>query len=46
MHHAPKRLHDEIKADYTDMIYADTPQEVEKQRIRRHPKQVPRGLTQ
>ena len=30
--HAPKRLHDEIKADYTDMIYADTPQEVEKRR--------------
>jgi putative transposase len=28
--HAPKRLEDEIKADYTDMIYADTPQEVEK----------------
>jgi transposase-like protein len=33
--HAPKRLHDEIKADYTDMIYADTPQEVEKRRKRR-----------
>jgi putative transposase len=30
--HAPKRLHDEITADYTDMIYADTPQEVEKRR--------------
>jgi putative transposase len=30
--HAPKRLHDEIKADYTDMIYAATPQEVEKRR--------------
>jgi putative transposase len=27
---APERLHDEITADYTDMIYADTPQEVEK----------------
>src|SRR5260221_9267212 len=24
---APERLHDEITADYTDMIYADTPQE-------------------
>jgi putative transposase len=30
--HAPKRLHDEIKSDYTDMIYADTPQEVQKRR--------------
>jgi putative transposase len=29
---APERLHDEITADYTDMIYADTPQEVEKKR--------------
>jgi putative transposase len=29
---APERLHDEITADYTDMIYADTPQEVEKRR--------------
>jgi transposase-like protein len=30
--HAPKRLHDEIKADYNDMIYAATPEEVEKRR--------------
>jgi putative transposase len=30
--HAPERLHDEITADYNDMIYADTPQEVEKRR--------------
>jgi putative transposase len=29
---APERLHDEITADYTDMIYADAPQEVEKRR--------------
>jgi putative transposase len=28
---APERLHDEI-AGYNDMIYADTPQEVEKKR--------------
>src|SRR5207342_3188739 len=26
--HAPERLHDEITADYTDMIYADTPAEI------------------
>ena len=26
--HAPERLHDEITADYTDMIYAETPEEV------------------
>jgi putative transposase len=26
--HAPDRLHDEITADYTDMIYAATPEEV------------------
>jgi transposase-like protein len=30
--HAPERLHEEITADYTDMIYADTPQEVQKRR--------------
>jgi transposase-like protein len=29
---APERLHDEITADYNDMIYADTPQEVERRR--------------
>lgn len=26
--HAPKKLHDEIKADYTDMMYAETSKEV------------------
>ena len=26
--HAPDRLHDEITADYTDMIYAATPEEI------------------
>jgi transposase-like protein len=30
--HAPKRLAEEIKADYADMIYADNPQAVEKRR--------------
>src|SRR5262245_8012086 len=30
--HAPERLHDEISADYTDMIYAATPQEIEERR--------------
>jgi transposase-like protein len=30
--HAPERLHDEITADYTDMIYAATPQEIEERR--------------
>ena len=30
--HAPERLHEEITADYTDMIYAETPQEVQKRR--------------
>jgi transposase-like protein len=30
--HAPKRLADEIAADYADMIYADNPPEVEKRR--------------
>src|SRR5215831_20790551 len=29
---APDRLHDEIMADYNDMIYADTPEEVQKRR--------------
>jgi transposase-like protein len=32
MAHAPKRLADEIAADYADMIYADNPQAVEKRR--------------
>ena len=27
--HAPEALHDEVSADYTDMIYATTPKEVE-----------------
>src|ERR1700719_3083674 len=30
--HAPERLHDEITADYTDMIYAATPEEIEVRR--------------
>jgi putative transposase len=30
--HAPERLHEEISADYTDMIYATTPQEIEARR--------------
>jgi putative transposase len=30
--HAPERLHEEISADYTDMIYAATPEEVESRR--------------
>jgi transposase-like protein len=29
---APERLHDEILTDYNDMIYADTPEEVQKRR--------------
>jgi putative transposase len=30
--HAPERLHDEITADYSDMIYATTPEEIEVRR--------------
>ena len=30
--HAPKRLYDEITADYTDMIYAATAEEIEERR--------------
>src|SRR5207253_5558092 len=30
--HAPDRLHEEITADYTDMIYAATPAEIDKRR--------------
>jgi transposase-like protein len=30
--HAPERLHEEITADYNDMIYADTPKEIEARR--------------
>lgn len=30
--HAPEKLHEELSADYNDMIYAKTPQEVEQRR--------------
>jgi putative transposase len=30
--HAPQRLHEEISADYTDMIYAETTKEIETRR--------------
>jgi len=30
--HAPKRLHEEVSANYTDMIYADTPAQIEERR--------------
>lgn len=30
--HAPERLHDEITADYTDMVYAATPEDVQARR--------------
>jgi putative transposase len=30
--HAPQRLHDEVSADYNDMIYAITPAEIEQRR--------------
>jgi transposase-like protein len=30
--HAPERLHEEISADYSDMIYAATPEEIETRR--------------
>ena len=30
--HAPEQLHDEVSADYTDMIYAATPQKIEERR--------------
>ena len=30
--HAPDRLHEEISADYKDMVYADTKQEIEEKR--------------
>jgi putative transposase len=30
--HAPERLHEEVAADYSDMIYAATPQEIEARR--------------
>jgi len=44
--HAPDRLHDEISADYNDMIYADTKQEIEAKRKGVHPQmaaEMPRG---
>src|SRR3954468_12411251 len=31
--HAPKKLHEEISADYTDMIYAETAKEVAQKRV-------------
>ena len=43
--HAPERLHDEITADYNDMIYATTPEEIEVRRkafIRKMEAQAPR----
>jgi putative transposase len=30
--HAPDRLHEEVSADYNDMIYAETPKEIEARR--------------
>ena len=30
--HAPERLHEEISADYNDMIYAETPKQIEARR--------------
>jgi putative transposase len=30
--HAPERLHEEITEDYNEMIYAKTPEEIEKHR--------------
>ena len=30
--HAPEPLHEEVSADYTDMIYAATPKEIEQRR--------------
>ena len=30
--HAPERLHGEVTADYTDMIYAATSEEIEQRR--------------
>jgi transposase-like protein len=32
MAHAPERLHEEITADYTDMIYAESAREIETRR--------------
>jgi hypothetical protein len=47
--HAPERLHEEIAADYSDMIYAATRQEIEVRRKDLHPQvaaQAPRRLRQ
>jgi putative transposase len=44
--HAPERLHEEITADYNDMIYAATCEEIEARRKAFHPQmaaQAPRG---
>jgi putative transposase len=30
--HAPRRLHEEVSADYNDMIYATSPAEIEARR--------------
>jgi transposase-like protein len=30
--HAPEALHEEVSADYTDMVYAETPKEIEARR--------------
>ena len=30
--HAPQALHEEVSADYTDMVYAETPKEIEARR--------------
>jgi hypothetical protein len=44
--HAPERLHEEVTADYTDMIYAATPAQIESRRkafIRKWAPQVSGG---
>ena len=44
--HAPKKLHDELSADYTDMIYAKTVKEVDAKRkafVRKWRLKVPRS---
>ena len=47
--HAPERMHEEIGADYTDMIYAATPEDIAMRRKGFHPQvaaQAPRGRRQ
>ena len=47
--HAPDRLHEEISADYNDMIYAGSKQEIEAKRKGVHPQmaaEMPRGRRQ